>query len=353
MKCGFSIKKPNQTRRTFSVHKKIRLPDRTTQQPLVKDERLDAINASFKSGILNEDEALTQIKAVLDKIRAEESKGQALVTQAVISEKNLAAYKAFMKEHYTGKDLVRPQTVRNEFNFALLGIEPLSVVSSTRLELQKKCDSAFDPSQHRRYVGRINQLLKYCGRDFVLHTKKKRFSPIRYTDFPGLLTTLNRVQNPQLKLLYITLYATGVRLGEAFTIYSRDIKPNDSIYIQSQMDEKLEVREIKNRKPHHTVILPEGKAAVKAWAAISKAEKESLRTRCQHPLIIASDYTLSPHDLRHSFAIHLLGLGVALDKVAKLIGDSIKTTEEYYAGFTMSSSEVDIVRAVLKASKPK
>ena len=38
---------------------------------------------------------------------------------------------------------------------------------------------------------------------------------------------------------------------------------------------------------------------------------------------------------------------VSLDKVAKLIGDSIKTTEKYHTGFIVSDNEVDIVKKVI------
>ena len=88
------------------------------------------------------------------------------------------------------------------------------------------------------------------------------------------------------------------------------------------------------------------------WAAIEN--KEEWRKCCQHPLINAARAVfkdpkkqISPHSLRHSYCIHLIDRGVSLDKVAKLIGDSIKTTEEYYTGFIVSDNEVDIVKKVI------
>jgi hypothetical protein len=43
----------------------------------------------------------------------------------------------------------------------------------------------------------------------------------------------------------------------------------------------------------------------------------------------------------------MIDLGVSLDKVAKLIGDSIKTTEEYYTGFVVSDNEVDSLKKLI------
>ncbi len=42
---------------------------------------------------------------------------------------------------------------------------------------------------------------------------------------------------------------------------------------------------------------------------------------------------LTPHMLRHSFATHLAMKGVALAEIAGLIGDSLRVTEEHYAGY--------------------
>lgn len=45
---------------------------------------------------------------------------------------------------------------------------------------------------------------------------------------------------------------------------------------------------------------------------------------------------LTCHMLRHSFATHLAMKGVALAEIAALLGDSIKVTEDHYAGFCPS-----------------
>ncbi len=42
---------------------------------------------------------------------------------------------------------------------------------------------------------------------------------------------------------------------------------------------------------------------------------------------------LTPHMLRHSFATHLAMKGVALAEIAGLLGDTLRVTEEHYAGY--------------------
>lgn len=356
MRCGFTIKKPNGTRRTFSVHKKIYQLNAKPLQPILKDNRIDSINQNYKSGVLTFEQAHIQIKELIAQFKKELGAKDSAITKSQISSYNLNVYNGIIQHHYYGRPILRIHTVHNEFNFALLAIEPLSLISSSKNELQDKVDKAFNAKQSKRYVGRINQLLKFAGRNFTLFHKKPVIEPVRYTNFDDLKKLMTLIQDKDLVNLYYTLYSTGVRLGEAFVISSRDIKANNTIYIQNQMTEKKEIREIKNKKFHHTLILNEGLKYVKQWAALTRERKAELRTRCQHPLLkaVRSAYPgdvekqVSCHDLRHSFVIHLLDRGVPLDKCAKLIGDSIKTVEQYYAGFIATDNEINFVTRILK-----
>jgi integrase len=167
---------------------------------------------------------------------------------------------------------------------------------------------------------------------------------------------LPHIQNENIRALAVVLFCTGCRLGEAFMFKARDLKANSSLFVNRQLDRKLAVREVKNRKPHQTILLDEGREAFLKWSSI--VDKESYRKRVQHPIINAAkkafkdkERQISPHDLRHSYAVHMLGLGVPLDRVAKLLGDSVKTTEDYYAGFVMSSNEIDFVREIIGKAK--
>lgn len=356
MKCGYTIKKPNATRKSFAVHKKIYQLNAKPLQPIVKDNRLISINLNYRNNVLTFEQAHIQVKELITKFKKEQSAKDTTITKSEISGYNLKVYNSYMKSYYHGKPIVRKHNVTNEFNFALLAIEPLSIISDSKNDLQDMVDKAFNSKQSKRYVGRINQLLKFAGRDFTLFYKKAVFETVRYTSFADLKKVLAYVQDDDLKNLYYTLYCTGVRLGEAFVIQTRDIKKHNTIYIQNQMTEKKEIRILKNRKPHTTLILTEGLKYVKAWAALPRERKEELRSRCQQPLLHAvrkvypadRDKQVSCHDLRHSYVIHLLDKGVPLDKCAKLIGDSIKTTEQYYAGFIATDNEIAFVTNILK-----
>lgn len=353
MNYGFTVKKPTHGRRTFAIHKKIYQKTGKPLQPQVKDERLNSINSNFLAGLLSEEQALIQVKLLLENLRKEAGLSQ---VKANIRDQILKAnYKTFEKlweREYIGRDIVSPETAEREFLVAMKGIDPLPLASASKLDLQKKVDAIWDNRQHKRYVSRVNSLLKFLGRPFILHRKRRLHQEVKFVTFEELQKILNHVEAPELKALYLTLFGTGMRLGEAFMVDSRTLKRNGSLYVSQQMDKNLKIRGLKNSKPHHTVLLDICKQGFEDWANVEN--KEEWRKCCQHPLINAarkafkdSKRQISPHSLRHSYCIHLLGKGVPLDRVAKLIGDSIKTTEEYYAGYDMTTDEVSVVKRII------
>lgn len=353
MSLGFTIKKPTHGRKTFAIHKKIYHKNKKPSQPQVKDERLKSINTNFLSQLLTEEQALIQVKKLVEELKSEAglSKQRANIRNEIYKA-NLKTFEKLWEQQYLGRDIVSPETAEREFLVALKAIDPLPLASASKIALQKRVDEKFNEIQHKRYTGRINGLLKFLGRPFILHRKRRPHQEVKYVTLEELQKILNHVQAPELKALYLTLFGTGMRLGEAFMINPRSLKKNGTIYVDKQLTKNLKVTNIKNSKPHHTILLDLCKKAYEEWALVPN--KEEWRKCCQHPLINASRRTfsdslrqVSPHGLRHSYCIHLLGLGVSLDKVAKLIGDSIKTTEEYYTGFVMTDNEIDVVKKVI------
>lgn len=324
------------------------------KQPIVKDESLDTINLNFKTGLITSDEALFLIKTqIIPRLKKEAGFQDKILIESLISEKNWNVFKQFWNKEYEGKSLISHYTAKQEFYVALKALEPLSLISSSRKEIQKKLDYEFNEVRHKRYSSRINALLRFLGRDFIINPKRRSTQEVRYVTWSEFQTVLSKVKDENLKNLYIVLYCTGLRLGEAFTINQRDLKTNGTIYITKQLDRLYKPRETKNRKNHRTLILKEGIEAFDKWSGLEN--KEKYRNIASHPLINASRKCfkdkarqISPHDLRHSYVIHMLGLGVPLDRIAKFIGDTIQTTEKFYAGFVTSDNEIEFVKNIIK-----
>lgn len=351
MSLGFTIKKPTHGRRTFAIHKKIYRKNQKPLQPQVEDERLKSINKNFLSELLTVEQAHIQVKKLVEELKSEAglSRQRANIRHE-INKANRKTFEKHWEQHYIGRDIVSPETAEREFLVALKAIDPLPLASASKLALQKMVDEKFNEIQHKRYTGRINALLKFLGRPFILHRKRRPHQKVKYVTFAELQKILNRIEAPELRALYLTLFGTGMRLGEAFKINDRSLKKNGTIYVEEQLTKNLKTTGIKNSKPHNTLLLDICRDGYEAWAKVPN--KPDWRKCCQHPLINAARSTfsddplkqISPHSLRHSYCIYMLEHGVPLDKVAKLIGDSIKTTEEYYTGFVATDNEIDIVK---------
>ena len=353
---GFSVKRPTGQRRSYSVYKKTYI-DGAGKYERVEDERIESINANLRAEILTPSQAELQVKELIKRMKSEQgiTPHQGMV-RANINQQNMKAFEKYWSAEYEDRKLVRPYLAENEFYFALRHLNDLSLYTVDRKELQRHVDKVFDNTQHKRYVNRINALLTFLDRGFQLHVKKTPIHDVSFVMLDELKQILNHVEKPELKALYLTLFGTGARLGEAFMFDKRSKKPDRTVFINKQLDDKLDVREIKNRKPHPSIILKECEKAFDAWAATPN--KEELRKCCQHPLILAARKAfpndeskhISPHDLRHSYAIEMLSRGIALDRVARLIGDSISSAEKHYAGFAMKNLELDAVRKLVDAA---
>ena len=59
-----------------------------------------------------------------------------------------------------------------------------------------------------------------------------------------------------------------------------------------------------------------------------------LQQACKAAFLQEKEKHLKFHDLRHSYAIYLLSLGMSLERVAQSLGNSIQFCQQYYVGFT-------------------
>jgi integrase len=351
---GYLVKKPRKDRKTFSIipYSNNEYGKKLYLSP-IQDEALTAINLQLKSGLLTLDQATDHVyKIILPRLKKEAL--NKAIGEARIAEQNRKLFLEFWASEYAGKKILRPEIARNDFIAALEGIGSVSLAAASKDELQKKLDKAFpENNRNNRYGAKLNQVLRFLKRDFSLYTARKDTPLVSYLTINELQSLLTYIEEPEIKDLCSVLFCTGVRLGEAFTLKPRDLKPNDSIFIRQQLTHDGRIRDIKNRKPHNTILLPEGRKAFLRWSAIE--DKSKFRFTGQSKIISAAkkafadkERQISPHDLRHSFAIHLLGIGVPLDKVARLLGDSLKTTEEHYTGFVMSDNEINFVSKIIK-----
>lgn len=321
---GLTIKKPDKTRRKFDVYIKNKgLYER------VLSKKLDEINLNYQAKKNTIESSVALIKSIFGRRCDRAIELPDMDLKKVIDEKRRS----------------------DSYKFALRSLARIDLKTVDKKQLQLACDKAFNEKQSYRYVACVNKLLGFYNRGFKVQKKTRPMPIVDYVTLEQFNSIVNYVENKDLQNLYKTLFATGCRLGEAFAI--KTVRNNGSVFIDSQLTIDLELRPIKNRKPHATVILPVFSGNVSEW--LSCKNKSIYRKKATHPLIKASRLaigkSISPHDLRHSFAVELLSRGVSIDRVARLIGDTVAVTERYYAGFVMSDAEISQTLSVIESHR--
>lgn len=377
MKLAFSVKKPKGATKSYSVRPYTRNPDGSKKYgEAVSDEALEALNRALKNGEIKPAQAELQFTHVIFPRLKKESKVQdRVLAEAQISEGNSDIFRKFWKREYSGRKLAMDgATARSEFIRALRVIEPLSLLTSTRDQLQKRINGELkEGGAHKKAGGRLNQLLSDVGRDFKLYTHSVEQPFVYYITWDEFLKArenvfvyadrtrrINEEDTKIIRALLTVLFSTGCRFGEIFPLRESDLKSDNSIFIAKQLKRDGTVGEVKNKKKHKALFL-DSKEAREAFEVWTSCDKEKYRdkqawvsfTRACKETFKSKDKHLSVHDLRHCYVIHLLGLGVPLDRIAKLIGDKASTCESSYAGFVSSDAEIDFVTDIIKEGKKR
>lgn len=147
---------------------------------------------------------------------------------------------------------------------------------------------------------------------------------------------LERLREPKYRVFFTTVYATGLRVGEACRLETGDVDAARGV---------IHVRHGKGGKerlvmlsPRLLVVLRQYWSVVRPpapWLFASKSGKHLDRDVARHSLKRAAveaglDKKVTPHVLRHSFATHLLEGGTDLRVIQILLGhSSINSTSRY------------------------
>ena len=156
---------------------------------------------------------------------------------------------------------------------------------------------------------------------------------------------------------------TGCRISEIFGLDEWHFdKAKLELMVEQQMNRKSSsIREkTKNRTSRKTLVLQSGVKYLERVLAepIEKRLSHLGRDRYAEVLrksIVRSgvrNHHLNPktfrfHDLRHSFAVHMLGLGASIDEISKLLGDTVEVCNRYYLGSELPAASLDRLRKLL------
>lgn len=308
---------------------------------------LEALNLAWSQEQISAEEAELKCREIIKQIRKKKEK------LSVFNSVNARAVEQYWDAEYAHRLLVDPDGMKRSLISAANDVGHLSLLVATRAELQQKINEKYfdNPEKHRRTCSRLNQLLKYLKRDFKLILAKPENPEVNYINEIQLKQLLMAIQ-PEYRPIIATLFYTGMRIGETFVF---QIKSEGVIRVEKQLDDKGRVRAVKNRRPRTVAVDMAG------WNYVVECHRlmqerfyprnkdfRKIVNNASQKLFTDKRHHIVAHDLRHSFAIHMLNKGCSITEIALLLGDSVAVANQYYVGFVATDETIKMIQDKLK-----
>lgn len=268
------------------------------------------------------------------RVRIEALKGPQDLRQ--YSERNLDLLERYWKNEYSRRKTspASKDSMRGAFDRMLLALGTLEIEHSRIEDLQKAVDTMKD---QRRGAMCLNILRRFAGKDSRVYLNRPETPDVKFITLNQLKGLKFPKEDEILRIAAFVAFGTGARQGELFGFSGNNEMNSGSVMrISSQRYRNWAKGDTKRRQGRHAPIVSACRWAVKAWIALPEETKKALR------LFKFSEYMkdlagVRWHDLRHSYAVHLLGAGFSLEEVAKALGNSIVVCERYYAGYVLDA----------------
>lgn len=342
---NFYHQKPGKGRKSFIILR-LDVKNGIKKTKKVKSEALDAVNAAYLSGTKPLDTCTLLVKEIIQNLYTELER---LHPKVVHNSANRVLFEKFWATEYQSRDLVDPTSAKNDFKRAIEAVGELSLYTATAADLQNKVAENVSGNAQRRVVTNLNALLEFIGRDIQLRKNKKKKAAVKHLSLKDFQKILSYIEDPDVRLLTESAFGCGGRTGELFAIRPERIR-SAFVMLHTQIDRELEDRETKNRIERKAFIIPEFRKSLATWAAVENKEQyrniklaEVVKAACKKAFPTDSSKYITFHDLRHSYAIHLLSKEVTLDLVSQSLGNSIIVCQEYYAGFVLTDEGIESI----------
>lgn len=323
---------PKTKRAKFSIIERSKIGSKQ-----VKSEALDSINLSFQSGRISLEEARKGVKDLVNSF-------QSLQKSAIqFNQDNLKLLEKYWEAEYSDRDISSPYAARSRLERAVTACGHYSIQSASREELQNEIDRVFKGNRQRDAVAALNQILKWLKRDVKLRKQREEIKAVAYIKIEEYRA--KAISNRLHQLVCDVAIGSGLRLGEVFAVTPESLIKN-GVIVRDQMDQKGIRRNTKTRRERRAVVIAALEKSLKEWANVPKNEKEAIRS-FNYAKLCQKTWGVKFHDLRHSYAIHLIRKGVSLFDVSRFLGNSVAVCEKYYVGFETSSEMIDLANQKL------
>jgi len=215
-----------------------------------------------------------------------------------------------------------------------------------------------------RFLYGVTLKKDWSFRDLIPAPKVPKKLPIILSP-EEVLQFLECVRSRKHRAILTTCYAAGLRISEAVALTPPAIDSKRMV---------IRVEQGKGKKDRYTMLSPKLLEILRAWWRVEKPKdwlflgdfpgrhitRSAVEQECQKAHRICKiPKPITPHSLRHAFAVHLLEQGTDVRKIQLLLGHrSLATTAKYLHIATnkvcSTSSPLDLLpRPVSMENKPK
>lgn len=340
---NFYVKSPDKFRRSFSIYKQDVLPSGATKNITIQSPDVQSINYQFKKQQITFAEAKRQVELVRNRLAGK--------TPDIFNASNERLLDGIMEDYFKERPfIIDKASTLHKFKRAVKAIGKLSLLSITAEECLQ-CVLAVEGNEQQREVAhKLNSIFKRLKREIIVPVPPKEFLEVKYLNEAEIEKLAASDSTTPLVHAIILAFYSGLRIGEQRAIKVNDLlKGEKTLMVNKQLDLKNKIRPPKNRKKRIAYLHEDGLAAFKAFVNGPKFTHKQLNVEFQKLCSKVLGRTdLHWHDLRHSYAIHMLSAGVPIQLVAQSMGNSVRVCEERYAGFVMAEQGIETINRILK-----
>lgn len=354
-------KKPVPGKRTtFSILKQTTYEGNSINTRVFEDNRVTVINSTFLSGQMGLDEADRQVNVIVKELQEQE---RARSAPTIFNNENLELLERYWKKMYPParqRKMRRPRGAYLDVKNALEALGRHSLYSASINTIQEIVDSKYQGRKQQRIVACLNSILKFIGRhgEEKLVRADKEPTVVKHLSESEFQKVLALESEQIWRDLYIIAFNGGFRSGEIYGLRSSSKISANTIFVEAQiLAGENEPTLPKNKKRRKAFFFDEGYKSLDRW--LGSQEKPKQRNRiserftalCMYAFPTQPDKWLQFRDLRHSYAIRCLAMGMPISLIAQSLGNSEKVCQEHYVGFILSDDAVTAMIAIAKAHK--